>query len=110
MEIGFKKKLFEILSNEKYGVCPAPMSADDAIQILTDYLLGEAFCKPKNEMRTEKQCSRVNRCRHFELNSVDVFDIEHEYKPGNTRRITKIKADKGDCGKQINLFEVMRFD
>lgn len=38
-----KKKLFEILSDEKYGLCPAPMSAEDAIQILTDYLLGEDF-------------------------------------------------------------------
>lgn len=38
-----KKKLFEILSDEKYGICPAPMSAAVALQILTDYLLGEDF-------------------------------------------------------------------
>lgn len=38
-----KKKLFKILSDETYGLCPAPLSANDAIQILTDYLLGEDF-------------------------------------------------------------------
>lgn len=38
-----KKKLFKILSDETYGICPAPMSAEDALQILTDYLLGEDF-------------------------------------------------------------------
>lgn len=38
-----KRKLFEILSDGTYGLCPAPMSANDAIQILVDYLLGEDF-------------------------------------------------------------------
>lgn len=38
-----KKKLFDILSDETYGICPAPMSAEVALQILTDYLLGEDF-------------------------------------------------------------------
>ena len=41
-----KKKLFDILSDETYGICPAPMSAEVAIQILTDYLLGEDFYIP----------------------------------------------------------------
>lgn len=39
----YKKKLFEILSDETYGICPAPMSADTAIQILVEYLLSENF-------------------------------------------------------------------
>ena len=39
----YKKKLFEILSDDTYGLCPAPMSADVALQILTPYLLGEDF-------------------------------------------------------------------
>ena len=38
-----KKKLFEILKNDTYGLCPAPMSSIDAIDILTEYLLGEDF-------------------------------------------------------------------
>lgn len=39
----YKKKLFGILSDTTYGICPAPMSADVALQILTTYLLGEDF-------------------------------------------------------------------
>lgn len=39
----YKEKLFEVLSDDTYGVCPAPMSADVALQILTVYLLGENF-------------------------------------------------------------------
>lgn len=38
-----KKKLFEILENSNYGLMPAPMSADFAIGILCDYLLGDDF-------------------------------------------------------------------
>ena len=38
-----KKKLFERLSDDTFGMCPAPMSADLALQILTEYLLGEEF-------------------------------------------------------------------
>lgn len=39
----YKKKLFEILSDDTYGLCPAPMSSYIALQILIDYLLGEDF-------------------------------------------------------------------
>ena len=39
----YKKKLFEVLSDNTYGLCPAPMSSDVALQILVDYLLGEKF-------------------------------------------------------------------
>ena len=38
-----KKILFERLSDDTFGMCPAPMSADLALQILTEYLLGEDF-------------------------------------------------------------------
>jgi len=38
-----KKVLFERLSDDTFGMCPAPMSADLALQILKDYLLGEDF-------------------------------------------------------------------
>ena len=39
----YKKKLFEVLSDNTYGLCPAPMSSDVTLQILVDYLLGENF-------------------------------------------------------------------
>ena len=38
-----QEKLFEVLSDNTYGLCPAPMSSDVALQILVDYLLGENF-------------------------------------------------------------------
>lgn len=38
-----KKLLFERLCDDTFGICPAPMTAELALQILTDYLLGEDF-------------------------------------------------------------------
>lgn len=38
-----KQKLFEIFENSDYGLMPAPMPAQFAINILCDYLLGEDF-------------------------------------------------------------------
>ena len=70
------------------------------------YIAGdyEAYCEQKKELRTERQCSRANKCKYFELNPEDVFDPERKYKPRNNRRIAKIKVDKRFYGKQINLF------
>lgn len=39
----YKKKLFDILADDTYGLCPAPMTSDTALQILTAYLLPEHF-------------------------------------------------------------------
>ena len=36
-------KLFNILSNKCCGIFPAPMDANDALEILSDYLLGDDF-------------------------------------------------------------------
>ena len=38
-----KQTLFEIFENSDYGLFPAPMSAQFAINILCDYLLGDDF-------------------------------------------------------------------
>ena len=38
-----KKKFLQIIEDDSYGLCPAPMSADLAINVLVDYLLGEDF-------------------------------------------------------------------
>ena len=38
-----KQKLFEIFENSDYGLMPAPMSAQFAINTLCDYLLGDDF-------------------------------------------------------------------
>ena len=37
----YKKRFFEILSDDSYGICPAPTDEKLALQVLVDYLLGE---------------------------------------------------------------------
>jgi hypothetical protein len=39
------------------------------------------YCEPKDEMRDKKNCITSNECKKFELNPLDVFDIDKEYKP-----------------------------
>ena len=44
------------------------------------------YCEPKKQMREKKECTRINKCKHFEFNPFDVFSAdEHgnfkEYKP-----------------------------
>lgn len=43
------------------------------------------WCKPKDEIRTDHQITRLNRCPHFEFCSIDVLNPEHEYKPAGAR-------------------------
>ena len=47
------------------------------------YLQGDdmIWCKPKDEIRVDGQIKRLNRCKLFEFNEMDVLDIEHIYKP-----------------------------
>ena len=40
---GFKPMILN-LEDKSYGVCPAPMSATVALDILSSYLLGDDFC------------------------------------------------------------------
>lgn len=40
---GFKSMILN-LEDHSYGVCPAPMSANVALEILSSYLLGDDFC------------------------------------------------------------------
>ena len=41
-----QKEYFDILTNEDYGIMPAPLNDKLAIQILYEYLLGEDFYIP----------------------------------------------------------------
>lgn len=52
------------------------------------YLQGDGmiWCKPKDEIRTGRQITRLNRCPHFEFCSIDVLNPEREYKPVEKRR------------------------
>ena len=52
-----KEEFLKILSDDTYGLCPAPTSSALAIQVLTDYLLGEDFYvvmpMPQEQVNTE---------------------------------------------------------
>lgn len=41
-----KQTFFNILKDNTYGVCPAPTDSKIAMQVLTDYLLGEDWYIP----------------------------------------------------------------
>ena len=53
------------------------------------------YCEEKNQMKEKKNCSTINKCKHFTFNSMDVFDCEKEYKPREaykSKRMQKIEA------------------
>ena len=57
------------------------------------YLQGDdmIWCKPKDEIRTDHQITRMNRCPHFEFCSIDVLNPEREYRPVEKRRAAQKK-------------------
>ena len=38
-------------------------------------------CDVKDKYMDYKQAKRVNNCKHFEFNPIDVFDLTSTYKP-----------------------------
>lgn len=54
------------------------------------------FCGYKNKTMTEESAKRVNQCKDFNFNPIDVFDTDKKYKP-REKKETKVK--------QINLLE-----
>ena len=57
------------------------------------------WCEKRNTEMTDKQASRVNTCKNFELNPISVFDLEKTYKP----RTHTTKKQKNDDGKQMRM-------
>ena len=57
------------------------------------YLQGDdmIWCEPKDEIRTDRQITRLNRCPHFEFCSIDVLNPEREYRPVEKRRAVQKK-------------------
>lgn len=49
------------------------------------------WCEPKDEIRTDRQITRLNRCPHFEFCSIDVLNPEREYRPVEKRRAAQKK-------------------
>lgn len=44
------------------------------------------YCEVLNNTMSEKKAKRVNKCKHFELNEIDVFNINKTYKPKQTKK------------------------
>lgn len=44
------------------------------------------WCETKNEIRVDRQITRLNHCPHFEFCSIDVLNPEREYKPAANRK------------------------
>lgn len=61
---------------------------------------GLVYCSVNREVMNESKAKRVNTCKSFEFNKIDVFDLEHEYAPIENR--TK---NRKTTGKQMNLFQ-----
>lgn len=40
-----------------------------------------AYCEELNKTMSESSAKRVNNCKHFEFNEIDVFNFGHKYKP-----------------------------
>lgn len=55
------------------------------------------WCDVKNKMISEASASKVNNCKSFDFNEMNVFDIGQIYKPRSPRK------EKIDDGEQISL-------
>jgi len=66
------------------------------------FLQGDDFiyCEPKNEMRDKRNCITLNKCKHFELNEMDVFDMDRTYKP---RKAYKRKSAQAIDAEQLTI-------
>ncbi|MCI9092632.1 MAG: hypothetical protein HFF36_02440 [Coprobacillus sp.] len=42
-------------------------------------------CDVKDKYMNYEQAKRVNKCKHFEFNPIDVFDSDRTYKPRKKR-------------------------
>lgn len=47
------------------------------------------YCHIKQDTINESTAKRVNKCKHFEFNEMDVFNPEHIYKPQKEKQIDK---------------------
>ena len=54
------------------------------------------YCGFRNRTMSEKDAKRVNQCKDFDFNPIDVFDPSKEYKP-KEKKETKVE--------QISLLE-----
>ena len=55
-----------------------------------------AYCEIKNKTYSKAQCSRLNKCKSFEFNEIDAFDLTKTYKPREKKQ-----------EDQVNLYNYM---
>ena len=50
-------------------------------------IVGDAvYCEALKMTMTEEKVKRVNQCKHFIFNEIDVFDLEKRYKTRKVKR------------------------
>ena len=54
------------------------------------------WCHIKKKTMSEEQAKKVNNCKEFVFNEIDVFDPNHKYKP---------RDNKEKNYEQLSLFE-----
>lgn len=46
------------------------------------------YCEEKGQTKHKRKCITVNKCKHFEFNELDVFDIDKKYQPRKPKKKT----------------------
>lgn len=50
-------------------------------------IVGDAvYCETLNKTMSEEKAKRLNRCKEFVFNEIDVFDLEKRYKPRKEKK------------------------
>lgn len=47
---------------------------------------GMIYCEAKKETRLQQNCITLNKCKDFDFNEMDVFDIEKIYQPRKVKK------------------------
>lgn len=49
------------------------------------------YCSKYDETMKEEKAKRINNCKEFDFNEIDVFNLEHTYKERKTKEIEQLK-------------------
>ncbi|MEG2383789.1 MAG: hypothetical protein RSB39_09400 [Oscillospiraceae bacterium] len=68
---------------------------------------GLVYCGAKNSVMNAAAAKRVNKCKAFELNEIDVFDLNKTYQPQAERRRLAVSKEDTATGTQM-IMEAVR--
>lgn len=53
------------------------------------------YCEKYRKTKSKGSCLTVNKCKKFEFNELDVFDLSKKYKPSKPKEVsgTQIKME-----------------